>query len=83
MTPASTGPGVVPTGGDSVPNERTALAWTRTAVSQLTVTASTLERSGSASQFAALDQLPLAPPIQVESGRTVMSAIVAAVALKV
>ena len=45
-----------------------------------TETAVTFDKSGNASQFEATDQFPLAPPFQVESGRTMTSAVVATVA---
>jgi hypothetical protein len=44
-------------------------------------TASTLEPSGKASQFPAEPQAPLPDAVHVESGRTVMSAVVVAVLL--
>jgi uncharacterized membrane protein YidH (DUF202 family) len=81
MTPASTGPGVVPTGGDSVPHERTALAWTRTALallgSALLATRVVVDRFGLLTAAFAVVALPLAVVVLVGAGQRYRSARVA------
>ncbi len=73
MTPTATGPGFGPGRGSGVPNERTALAWTRTALAllgaALLATRVVVERLGAlASVFAAV-ALPLAVVVLVGAGR--------------
>jgi putative membrane protein len=78
MTPAATGPGVGPSGGDSVPNERTALAWTRTGLallgSALLAIRVVVERLGPLTAAFAVVALPLAVVVLVGAGRRYRSA---------
>jgi uncharacterized membrane protein YidH (DUF202 family) len=78
MTPAATGPGVGPSGGDSVPNERTALAWTRTGLallgSALLAIRVVVDRFGPLTAAFAVVALPLAVVVLVGAGRRYRSA---------
>jgi uncharacterized membrane protein YidH (DUF202 family) len=81
MTPASNRHDGAPSGGDSAPNARTALAWTRTALallgSILLATRVVVDRLGLATAAFAVVALPLGVAVLVGTGRRYRSARVA------
>ena len=81
MTPASNRHDGAPSGGDSAPNERTALAWTRTALallgSVLLATRVVVDRFGLVTAAFAVIALPLGVAVLVGAGRRYRSARVA------
>ncbi|MGH8824688.1 MAG: DUF202 domain-containing protein [Jiangellaceae bacterium] len=81
MTPTATGPGVVSSGDSGRPHERTALAWTRTALAllgaALLATRVVVDRLGLLTVAVAVVTLPLAVVVLVGAGRRYRSAHVA------